>query len=123
VQATVFRRQVRLPGAIMCCGARPHRSGVSHVIQSRNKLGGLNRMTALLLAVVWLSVGFVSIALGFLQGYWLAIVCGLFAIVYGVLWLRVVARSQLLSWQELVAPWRGATHQSRPGPTSRSKRP
>jgi len=75
-------------------------------MQSRKKLSRLNRLTALVLAVVWLGAGIAALAAGFLRSQWLLLPVGLFAVVYGVLWLRVVARSRLLSWHELLAPWR-----------------
>jgi hypothetical protein len=88
----------------------------------RRKLSGLNRFTALLLALVWLGAGFIAIAIGFVRSRWLVSIGGVFAIAYGVLWLRVVVRSRLLSWQEVIEPWRTAETSSRQD-TSHSKRP
>jgi len=31
---------------------------------------------------------------------------GLAAVLYGAAWLRVAARSRLLTWHEFIAPWR-----------------
>jgi hypothetical protein len=78
-------------------------------MQGRKKLSRLNRLAALVLAVVWLGAGIAALAAGFLRSQWLLLPVGLFAVVYGALWLRVVARSRLLSWHELVAPWRAGT--------------
>jgi|KBSMisStandDraft_5_1062788.scaffolds.fasta_scaffold3636699_1 hypothetical protein len=89
-------------------------------MQGRRKLSRLSRVTALLLALVWLGAGLVAIALGYLRGHWLLLAVGMFAVVYAVLWLRVVARSRLLSWHEVVAPWRAARSR---GLTSRATRP
>jgi len=76
----------------------------------------------LLLALVWLGAGLVAMAVAFSRGDWLLLPVGLFAVVYGVLWLRVVARSRLLSWHELVFAWRSAAQSSRPDVTPRQTR-
>ena len=91
-------------------------------MQGRKKLGRLSQLTALFLATVWLGAGIFAIAVGYLRGQWLLPAVGLFAVVYGILWLRVVAQSRLLSWQEVVAPWRAATQSERSGLTSGSTR-
>jgi hypothetical protein len=56
--------------------------------------------------VVWLGAGVAGIVLGLIHGRLLLVVLALFAISYAVLWFRVVARSRLLTWRELVVPWR-----------------
>ena len=70
----------------------------------RGKLSNLNRAIALTLAVVWLDAGVVGIVLGLIHGQLLLVVPALFAISYAVLWFRVVARSRLLTWRDLVVP-------------------
>ena len=72
----------------------------------RGKLSRANRAIALALAVVWLGAGVVGIVLGLINGQLLVVVLALFAISYAVLWFRVVARSRLLTWRELIVPWR-----------------
>ena len=72
----------------------------------RGKLSSVNRAIALALAVVWLGAGVAGIVLGLIHGRLLLAVLALFAISYAVLWFRVVARSRLLTWRELVVPWR-----------------
>jgi hypothetical protein len=72
----------------------------------RGKLSSVNRAIALALAVVWLGAGVAGIVLGLIHGRLLLVVLALFAISYAVLWFRVVARSRLLTWRELVVPWR-----------------
>ena len=72
----------------------------------RGKLSIVNRAIALALAVVWLGAGVVCIVLGLIHGQLLLVVLALFAILYAVLWVRVVARSRLLTWRELIVPWR-----------------
>jgi len=67
---------------------------------------GVNRATALVLALVWMCAGIAGVVLGVLYGRWLLAASGAFAIGYAVLWLRVVARSRLLSWRDIGAPWR-----------------
>lgn len=87
---------------------------------SPSKLSGLNRFVAFVLALVWLGAGCAAIAFGLVSGGWLPVIGGFFAIVYAVLWVRVIVRSRLLSWQELRAPWRVAAQSSRSGTTPRS---
>jgi hypothetical protein len=67
---------------------------------------GLNRAAALLLAIVWLCGGMAAVYFGFAGSRYALAGCGVFAIWYAVQWLRVALRSRLLSWRELVAPWR-----------------
>jgi hypothetical protein len=72
----------------------------------QGKLSTDNRAIALALAVVWLSAGLAGIVLGLIKGHFLLAVLALFAISYAVLWFRAVARSRLLTWRELLVPWR-----------------
>ena len=72
----------------------------------RGKLSSVNRAIALALAVVWLGAGVAGIVLGLIHGRLLLVVLALFAISYAVLWFRVVTRSRLLTWRELIVPWR-----------------
>jgi hypothetical protein len=89
-------------------------------MQRRRKLSGLNRLAAALLAFVWLGAGCAAIVFGFASGQWLLVTGGFVAIVYGLLWIRVVVRSRLLSWNEFIIPWRSAA--SRSGPASQPTR-
>ena len=73
---------------------------------TRNKLGGVNRAAALVLALVWLCAGITGIVLGVVHGHWLLVAIAIFAIWYAVVWFSIVARSRLLTWRELIAPWR-----------------
>jgi len=91
-------------------------------MQGRSKLSRLNRFVALLLALTWLAAGCLAVVLGFASGHWLVATGGFLAIVYGLLWLRVVIRSRLLSWQEFIMPWRAASRSSRSGLVSRPTR-
>jgi hypothetical protein len=73
---------------------------------TRNKIGGVNRVVALVLALVWLGTGIIGIVLGVVHGQWLLVAVAIFAIWYAVVWFRIVARSRLLKWRELIAQWR-----------------
>lgn len=88
-------------------------------MQTRRKLSGLNRFAAALLAFAWLVAGCVAIVFGLASGHWLLVTGGLLATVYGLLWIRVVVRSRLLSWKEFIIPWRAAA--SRSGLASRRR--
>ena len=72
---------------------------------NRGTLGGVNRAVAVVLAFVWLSAGIAGIVLGVAHGRWVLVAVAVLAISYAGLWFRVVARSRLLTWRELVAPW------------------
>jgi len=75
-------------------------------VVNRNALRGINRVVALLLATIWLCAGVAGVVLGYIYSRWLLISIGVFALWYALLWSRVVARSQLLTWRELAVPWR-----------------
>jgi hypothetical protein len=72
----------------------------------RRSLTGVDRMVALALASVWLSAGTAALVFGLVHGRSPLAIIGGFAWWYAILWFRVVAQSRLLSWTELVAPWR-----------------
>jgi hypothetical protein len=72
------------------------------------KVVGFNRAVALLLAAVWLFGGMAGVYFGVARSRYALAGCGAAAIWYAVQWLRVVVRSRLLSWRELIAPWRAA---------------
>jgi hypothetical protein len=68
---------------------------------------GVNRVVALALALIWLGAGVIGIFGGVIYGQPLLVALSFLAIGYAALWFRVVVRSRLLTWRELVAPWRG----------------
>ena len=67
---------------------------------------GVNRAVAFALAAIWLSAGAAAIFFGLMQSRWTLVVAGLFALGYSLLWLRVTARKRLLTWTDVVVPWR-----------------
>ena len=73
---------------------------------NRSALGSVNRAVAVVLAIVWLVAGVAAIVFGAAHGRWLLVAIAFLAVGYASLWFRVVARSRLLTWRELVAPWR-----------------
>jgi hypothetical protein len=75
-------------------------------MRDRSKLSGPSRIVALLLAMVWLAAGLIAIGLGLIRAHWWLFIAGIFAGAYGSIWLRVAARSRLLSWREALVPWR-----------------
>jgi hypothetical protein len=75
-------------------------------VANRRGLPGVNRVVALALAAIWLCAGVAGIVVGVAYGRWLLVTFAIFAVWYAVLWFRVVARSRLLTWRELAAPWR-----------------
>ncbi|HSC24023.1 MAG TPA: hypothetical protein VLG08_09940 [Casimicrobiaceae bacterium] len=73
----------------------------------RRSVVGMNRFVALVLACAWLAGAAGGIVIAVRAGPpWLALP-SLFALVYGVLWLRVFVQSRLLAWSDLAMPWRG----------------
>jgi hypothetical protein len=72
----------------------------------RGNLSGVNRAVAFALAIVWLGGGAAGLVVGLGHAQVVMVIVAMGAIVYGCLWLRVAARSRLLTWRELIAPWR-----------------
>ena len=75
-------------------------------VATRKEVRGINRLVALLIGGVWILAGAGAIGFGLVHGRWGLAAAGVIAMGYGVLWLRVVVRSRLLTWSEVVAPWR-----------------
>jgi hypothetical protein len=75
-------------------------------VTGQSKLSTVNRSIALVLAVVWLLAGVAAIGAGLMHSSWLPLLLGVFALAYAFLWLRVVAKGRLLTWADVVAPWR-----------------
>ncbi len=67
----------------------------------------VNRAVAAILALVWACIGIAGVVAAYLSGRWAIFLAALFALVYALLWGRVVARARLLDWSELATPWRG----------------
>jgi hypothetical protein len=72
----------------------------------RTKVSGLERFLAGSLSLVWLMAGCVALYFAVVASRWSVAVLAVVALVYGVAWLRVVLLSRMLTWHELVAPWR-----------------
>ncbi len=70
------------------------------------QLSAVSRWIALVLAVVWLLAGVAALGIGLMRGSWLPLLGGVFALAFGVVWLRVVAQGRPLTWEEVVSPWR-----------------
>ena len=73
---------------------------------ARRNLSTAERTVAFVLSLAWLAGGCVGVYFGAVLFHWGLIVFGVLAIAYGVAWVRVALRSRLLTWRELVAPWR-----------------
>jgi uncharacterized membrane protein HdeD (DUF308 family) len=65
---------------------------------TRSNLGPAGRAVAAFLALVWLMTGPLAIAFGVRRGYWVAVVLGILAIIYGVLWAEVARTGRRLQW-------------------------
>ena len=64
-------------------------------------LSRTNRVAAVVLAVVWLTVGLVAIAVGLGRRRWMGVPLGLLSAWHGVLWIRVARTGHWMGW-----PWR-----------------
>jgi hypothetical protein len=73
---------------------------------SARRLSRLERWLAIALALVWLGGGIAALVLAVAESRWSLGACALLALPYGAAWLRIAARARLLTWAELVAPWR-----------------
>jgi len=69
-------------------------------------LSRLERGLAVALSVIWLAGGAFALYLALARSHWVMAFVALGALVYGAAWLRVAARARLLTWVELIAPWR-----------------
>jgi hypothetical protein len=75
-------------------------------MRKKGSLSRLERGLAIALAAIWLVGGACGIYLALARGRWGLSFVALAAVIYGAAWLRVAARARLLTWNELVAPWR-----------------
>jgi hypothetical protein len=69
-------------------------------------LSPFERVVALCLSLAWLGGGAFAFYFALIHSRWGIGAAALAALVYGVAWLRVAATSRLLTWAELIAPWR-----------------
>jgi hypothetical protein len=72
----------------------------------KKSLSRTSRGVAFVLAAIWLAAGVLALAAAFAHRRVLPGAIAIAAIVYGLIWRRAAARAQLLTWRELVAPWR-----------------
>ncbi len=72
----------------------------------QTKLGSINRVFAMSLALVWACAGVAGLVAASIYGAWLAALAAVLALWYAVAWARVGVRACLLTWREFVTPWR-----------------
>jgi hypothetical protein len=72
----------------------------------RKNVTGINRLVALVLAIIWCCAGVAGMVVALTDGRPLLVLLSLFALCYATLWFRAVIRSRLVSWKELALPWR-----------------
>ena len=80
----------------------PEGSSVQKTVHS------INRLVAALLAIIWALVGAVGFIVTVRSGQWWWALLGVCAFWYALVWVRVVAKARLLTWQEATMPWRGS---------------
>jgi hypothetical protein len=66
----------------------------------RTKPSLSNRIVALMLAAVWLTLGAIGFLVGLAQARWLLLGIGTLAVAYGLLWVRVVKLGKQLQWPD-----------------------
>ncbi|MEO5829528.1 MAG: hypothetical protein ABIQ36_03065 [Rhodanobacter sp.] len=67
-----------------------------------------NRLVAALLAIIWVLAGTVGFIVTVRSGQWWWALLGVCAFWYALVWVRVVVKARLLTWQEATMPWRGS---------------
>ncbi|HEX9276511.1 MAG TPA: hypothetical protein VGA51_08970 [Casimicrobiaceae bacterium] len=72
----------------------------------RTKLGSINRLVAVILALVWACGGVAGLVVAYVYGAWMPAAAAIFALWYAALWVRVVVQARLLAWSEIATPWR-----------------
>ena len=70
------------------------------------RVRGINRLVAALLAVVWAGAAAIGVTAAFRYHSAVAGVAGLLAFAYAAAWALVAIRARLVSWRELLRPWR-----------------
>jgi hypothetical protein len=75
-------------------------------MQKRRALSPFERGLAVCLSLVWLGGGAFALYIALVHSRWGMGFAALAALIYGIAWLRVATVSRLLTWPELIAPWR-----------------
>jgi hypothetical protein len=73
---------------------------------SRNQSPRTVRIVSGLLALVWLGAGFAAIVTAVSTSRWLPGIIGVAALLYGLLWVRVMRLGRQLSVRDALMPWR-----------------
>ena len=79
---------------------------MSNLRPDRSALSTFERALALCLSLVWLCGGALGLYAAVAHNRWLLGFAAIAALVYGAAWVRVVVLSRLITWSELVLPWR-----------------
>jgi hypothetical protein len=64
------------------------------------------RIVSGVLALVWLGAGFAAIVIAVDTSRWLPAVIGVAALLYGLLWVRVMRLGHQLTVRDALMPWR-----------------
>jgi len=72
----------------------------------QNKLGPVQRIFAATLAIVWGGAGTLGLIAGPIYGRWGPALAGIFGVWYATVWARVAISARLLTWREMLIPWR-----------------
>ena len=75
-------------------------------MRKNGTLSRAERGLAVALSLIWLAGGAFTMYFALLQGRWGMGLVALAGLLYGGAWLRVAARSRLLTWHEFITPWR-----------------
>ena len=61
-------------------------------------LSPVDLKVATLLAMIWVTVGLLAIVMGVIRGYWVAVLLGVLALLYGLMWVKVRLTGRRLKW-------------------------
>ena len=75
-------------------------------MRSRKQSPRTVRIVSAVLALVWLAAGFAAIVIAVSTSRWLPGIIGVAALLYGLLWVRVVRLGRQLTIREALMPWR-----------------
>jgi hypothetical protein len=76
------------------------------VVRHTLTLSAVDRAIALALALVWIGAGLIGTWFGLRHGRGAALVIGVIALWYGILWARAVRKGRRLYWPESLWPRR-----------------
>jgi hypothetical protein len=81
-------------------------------MRNRSNLSPTGRVFAIMLTMVWLATGVITIAIGITRDHWMALLFGILALAYGVVWFQVARTGRLLKWSPRHNKSKGGTNKT-----------